>query len=349
MRSTVLAVLIVTGATAVPAVLDARVIGPGGLEAVALSPDGKLVAVAGQNRVLYLLDAATLSVQRRVWLGARVGGLAFSADGKRLAIEDDADVIRLLDLEKGKEVARTLWVAGMVAGPGRVLVQDTGLVSKGVLRIYSLADLKELARLELPYRPAAYTFADSGKKLVILSYSEEGEEKKVPPTEVPTELTGLARLTFRQKYDGLESMLEVRELATGDTVKKQRLWYTSDSDSTVLSRVGEVTFALNRANVCARIAADGTKLFQTGLFVNHGLGISPDGKRLVAGGSGEGFWGQIDGGRPVKFTVDALPGQAEYFSRFAVRDDGTAYGVTSAFRVVKISTEGKVERVAAVY
>ena len=44
-----------------------------------------------------------------------------------------------------------------------------------------------------------------------------------------------------------------------------------------------------------------------------------------------------------------LPGQAEYFARFAVRDDGAAYGVTTGFRVVKIGKEGKLEKVAAVY
>ena len=37
------------------------------------------------------------------------------------------------------------------------------------------------------------------------------------------------------------------------------------------------------------------------------------------------------------------------FTRFAVRADGSAVGVTSAFRVVRISREGKVEKVAAVY
>jgi hypothetical protein len=204
--------------------------------------------------------------------------------------------------------------------------------------------------VEIPYRPAAYTFAASGKEVVILSYSARGTEKYVPATEVPSELTGLARLTFRQRYDGLDSVLEVREVATGKPLKRHRLWYTSDSDSTVLARQGEVTFALNRANICARIAADGkTTLFQTGAFVNQGLGVSPDGKRLVVGGSNRGSWGPVEGGPRVRFTIDPLPGQTEYFARFAVRDDGTAYGVTTAFRVVKINSDGKVEKVAAVY
>ena len=347
MRTTVLTVAIVVLASAVGA---RGVPGGGGLEAVAISPDGKVVALGGQNRVLYLLDADTLEVKRRLWLGARIGKLTFSKDGKRLAVEDDADVLRLLDVASGKEVARMIDVAGLVAGPDHVLVHDTGIVSKGILRVYSLADLKETARLELPYRPSTYTFAASGKQVVILSYSAKGTEKYVPSTEVPSELTGLARLTFRQRYDGLESMLEVRELASGKVLKQQRLWYTSDSDSTILARAGEATVVLNRANICARIAADGkTTLFQTELFLNHGLGLSPNGKRLVVGGSGEGSWRPLEGGKAVKFVIDPLPGQAEYFARFAVSDDGTAYGVTTAFRLLKIDRDGKVARVTAVY
>jgi WD40 repeat protein len=326
------------------------VTGRGGLEAIAVSPDGKLLAVGGQNRVLYLLDGGTLEVKQRLWLGARIGNLAFSRDGKRLAVEDDADGLQLFDLEKGKAVARMTDVAGLVPGTDRVLVRDAGIVSKGILRVYSLTDLKEVARLDLPYRPAAYTFADAGKQVVILSYSEKGTEKYVPATEVPIELTGLERLTFRQRYDGLESLLEVRELASGKVLKQQRLWYTSDSDSTILARVGETTFVLNRTNICARIAADGeTTLFRTDLFLNQGMGVSPDGKILVAGGLEAGTWGPIEGGRAVKFAIDPLPGQAEYFSRFEVRDDGTAFGVTTAFRVVKIGKDAKVEKVMAVF
>ena len=48
----------------------------GGLEAVAVSPDGKSLAVGGQNRTLYLLDASTLEVRRRVWVGGRIVFLA---------------------------------------------------------------------------------------------------------------------------------------------------------------------------------------------------------------------------------------------------------------------------------
>jgi hypothetical protein len=55
------------------------------------------------------------------------------------------------------------------------------------------------------------------------------------------------------------------------------------------------------------------------------------------------------GGKVERFTVDALPGWPEYFSRFVVAGDGTVYGVTTAFRLVRVSKRGKVEKAVPVY
>src|SRR5436305_710343 len=80
----------------------AAVTGVGGLEAVAVSPDGKVVAVGGQNRVVYLLDAKTLAVTKRLWIGARIGRMTFSRTGARLIVEDETDRLRLLEVPSGK-------------------------------------------------------------------------------------------------------------------------------------------------------------------------------------------------------------------------------------------------------
>ena len=82
------------------------VTGRGGLDAVAVSADGKWIAVGGQNRVVYLLDADTLEVKKRIHLGARIGGLAFSRDGTRLVIEDETDTLHLMDTATAKVVAK---------------------------------------------------------------------------------------------------------------------------------------------------------------------------------------------------------------------------------------------------
>jgi hypothetical protein len=320
-----------------------------GLEAVAVSHDGKSLAVGGQNRVVYLLDAGSLEVKKRLSVKARVGNLAFSKDGKRLAVEDEDDVVRLIEVATGKEVARVSRVAGLTASGDLIAVRDVREFDSAVIRLLSLADLKEVGKIELTYRPAAWAFTDGGKRLLALSLSQAGSERRIAPAKFPKDLSGLARQEFRLKNDGLESLLELREVAGGKTVERARLWFTSDSDSTVLARTGKVVHVLNRGNLCARVEGGAAKLYATPLFVNHAIGVSPDGSRLVLGAGGEGYWGRTEGDKGrKKFTIEALSGQ-EWFTRVAVLDDGRAFGVTSAFRAVRIDKEGDVEKIEAVY
>ena len=98
---------------------DLQAITRGKLEDIALSPDGKWLAAASASGV-YLHDAATLAYVRPLLQGVWVSGLAFSSDGKRLAI-GGYHWAALLDFETGKELARLEDLADWVTvafGPG---------------------------------------------------------------------------------------------------------------------------------------------------------------------------------------------------------------------------------------
>ena len=324
--------------------------GRSGLEAVAVSADGKWIATGGQNRVVYLLAADTLEVKKRIYLGVRIGGLAFSRDGTRLVIEDETDTLHLMDTSTGKVLAKLANMNGMLADAvgDQLLVRDLSEPEKPRLRRLSTAKLEDRGRIDLEGRAAAFTLDATGKRIVVLGASQPGDEKRVPVKEVPRELTGLARWTFRLKYDGLVSQFYTIDLATGKIGERTKLWYTSDSENTIVVPAGKTTYVLNRVNICAKIVGEKIDLFATPDRVNYALGISPDGKTLLTGGMGTGTHGPVEGNR-VRFEVETLPGPAEMFTRFAVRNDGSAVGVTSAFRIVRISHDGKVEKVAAVY
>jgi hypothetical protein len=330
--------------------LAGGVSGRGGLDAVAVSSDGKWIATAGQNRVVYLLDADTLEVKKRVYLGVRVGGLAFSRDGTRLVIEDETDTLHLMDTSTAKVSVKLANMNGMLADPlgDQLIVRDLSEPEKQRLRRLSTLKLEDLGVIDLDDRASAYRLDATGKRLIILGASRPGDEKRVPANEVPRELTGLARWTFRLKYDGLVSQLTTVDLATGKPLERATMWYTSDSENTLVVPAGKTTYILNRVNICAKVVGDKIDLFETPDRINYALGISPDNKTLLTGGIGTGTHGPVEGKR-TRFDVETLPGQAEMFTRFAVRADGSAVGVTSAFRVVRISREGKVEKVAAVY
>jgi hypothetical protein len=333
-----------------PFALAGGVSGRAGLDAVAVSADGKWIAAGGQNRVVYLIDADTLEVKKRVHLGARIGGLAFSRDGTRLVVEDETDALHLMDTATAKVVAKLPNLSGLLADPSgdQVIVRDLSDPERPRLRRLSTAKLESLGLIDMDSRASAYSLDATGKRLVILSASRPGDEKRVPANEVPRELTGLARWKFRLEYDGLVSQLSTLDLATGKVLGRKTLWYTSDSENTVVVPGDKTTYVLNRVNICAKIAGDKIDLFETADRINYALAASPDNKTLLAGGIGTGTHGPVEGKR-TRFEVAPLPGQPEMFTRFAVRADGSAVGVTSAFRVVRISREGKVEKVAAVY
>ena len=67
------------------------------LGAIAVSPDGATLVAAGDNRVLYVLDPASLEVKQRVAIGVNPYAAYFSADGKTLAIHDTDGAVTLFN------------------------------------------------------------------------------------------------------------------------------------------------------------------------------------------------------------------------------------------------------------
>jgi hypothetical protein len=329
-----------------------------GLDALAVSADGKLLATGGTSRVLFLLGE-DLAVRKRIWHGARIQSLAFSRDGTRLLLGDDADTLHLFEVSSGKVLVRVNRVRGLVAAAEADLAVARSL-SNGrgtLLRLFSLTDGSEKRRLELKESVSAYALDSAGKQLTVLSMSHQGDEKRVPITETPRDLKGLARREFQLKNDGQVADLRVYEVPSGRVVREQTLWYTSDSDSTRLFLMGPTCWVANFNNTCARVAGDGTiTLFETGMLFNHALAASPDGKVLLAGGLHEATYGAPDAptdgppeNRRRRFTLDPLPGADEFLSAAVVRPDGSFFTVTTAYRLVQASREGKVERVVPVY
>jgi WD40 repeat protein len=134
------------------------------LEAIAFSPDGKLLAVGGgMGEVLRVWDVAAGRLLHRIDGRRTDHGLTFSPDSKTLAAWCDDRTLRLWDMATGKEQAALRTTRGLClafAPDGKVLAgggQD-GLV------LWDVAARRELR--QLPSRRAwALAFAPDGKTL----------------------------------------------------------------------------------------------------------------------------------------------------------------------------------------
>jgi dipeptidyl aminopeptidase/acylaminoacyl peptidase len=101
---------------------------PPGTTTVAVSPDGKLIACAGQNAAILLLDATTGKTVRR--LKGHANGTAvvqFSPDGKKLASAGAADnTIRLLETDTDKVLRQIVVPPEQAEAAGNVRIVTAG-------------------------------------------------------------------------------------------------------------------------------------------------------------------------------------------------------------------------------
>ena len=313
-----------------------------GLEALALSSDGKWLAVAGRNRAVYVLDSATLEVRQRHGVGAAVRNLAFTPDAAQIVVEDNRATLRRLERGSGKQLATLEDARGLTVHPSGKLA----LVYGETVRLIQLADFRIVATMETSERPAALAFDANGKQIFVLEQGQFTEdEKRLPAAEIPEKLHGLEREEFRQRHDGRVCLLRSYDLE-GKEQRRRRLWYTSDTDSTTLIPRGEEMLILNRSNIVARLDATGAiTLYRLDVPVVHARAASPDGSRVALGLRGRV---RLLSDKVQELSLEELPDEAEFVTRLLVRPEGGLYGVTSAYRAFEISRLGKV-RVVPVF
>lgn len=312
---------------------------------VAVTRDGSRIVAGGDVRALYEIDPATLEVKRRVHLGRRVQELAFSKDGTVLVVES-TEAMQWLD-------AKTLQPTRTETKIGRMSVAaEADLVAVNSRRRPWSINVLQMKTGEvtasLPYESrrsiAGFGITPDGKRVALLYARQKNEaEKAVPYKEIPQELKGTARNEFQQKNDGYTSQLVVFDVATGKTLVDKTLWYAPKGGNNRFVWTGEVLHVIAYDNQCARITLDGTiRYFELANSYNYAFEASGDGEVLLSGGLRTGTRTVLDGLKPTPFELEKIDGFPEYFKDFSIAGDGTAYGGTTAWRLIKISPEGKI-------
>jgi len=319
----------------------------GGL-AVGVSSDGKFLAAAGDNRVLYILDPVTLETKQRILVNTTVVKVLFSKDNSRLLLLDTSDELLLFKTSDwstdGAPVKAPYFTAAPMAD-----VYACALSSPKRVEVRSLTDHKVKATIPLPDKPnSALLGLDSkGSRVAVLFAPEDdpAETKQTPPAE----LKRAEKNAFVHANDAKSSQFFIADATNGKVIQQGKTGYAAPY-SGAFGFIDEGDFfVVKSGDDNARIKPDGSfSIFDlTSGF--YGAALSNDCKVLATGSMRDGMLITVASIQPVKFKVDTIPGWPEYFQSFSFNGDGTLYGSTSAYRVTRISKDGKVEKTASVY
>ncbi|MFO0881389.1 MAG: M56 family metallopeptidase [Gemmataceae bacterium] len=210
---------------------------------VAVSPDGRTLAVGGEERLVKLVDVATGSV-RQVLEGHEdfVTHVAFAPDGKRLATASFDGTIKLWEVGTGK-LLHTLtghenWVFSVVFSPDGLLLASGGY--DRTVRLWEVATGKALATLD-KHRAGvrAVAFSRDGKLLASGGTDRAVRVWDVAKREVVHTLKGhdnaVRDLVFSPQADLLASAGEDNTI---------RLWDLHEGKSIATNRANAVVRAL---------------------------------------------------------------------------------------------------------
>jgi hypothetical protein len=350
MRQFILLVLCLGLILCLPAVALAST--PLGGLAVAVSPNGQVMVAAGDNRVLYVIDSAKMEVSNRVWLGTCIVDLGFNKDGNTVVAEDTDGTLHLIDAKTWKPVKKEPKAEKM--SPARKADLVAGLNPESIgnsIRFLSMTDLGAKGKVSFAQgeKVAALGLDPEGARLAVLlePVNDDSEPKGAAP---PAGLKGLEAEEFRLKNDGRTSRLLVFKVPEGSKISEHKLFYSPSSGGAKILFQGENVLVVNYSNLNAKINPKGeVTLFQLDNSYNYGIGFSPDQKTLMTGGLADGTYTRVADLAQTKFQPDRLSGWPEYFKGFAVAGNGTAYGATSAYRVIKINPQGGFEKSVPVF
>ena len=316
------------------------------LGAVAMSPDGKILVAGGDTRALYVLDPKNFEVIKRIWIQTNIYEMAFNRDGSTLVVEDTKETLYFFDTATWKIKNQVKKAGNFSAAPKVDLLagMNPGYKKSRIL-LLSMSDGKQQGIIEHPGKALVIGLSPDGKKLVVLS---DGPRDIEPKKKAPKKLRGLERAAFLQQHDGRTGVFTQYDVASGKQTRQQTVFY-NPGGFVGMALAGDACYVLSYSNLNGKWQGDSFEMFHSQNSYNYGAGVSSDHKRFATGGLRDLTYVELDGLKMLKQKISSLPGWPEYFKGFGFGPDGSLYGVTTAYRLVVISPQGKLVKVVPIY
>lgn len=315
------------------------------LGTIAVSPDNSTLIAAGYNRVMYVCNPADLSVKQRIFLEIIPYDASFTSDGKSLAIVSSDRFVNVYDTttwEKKAEIPKAQDVSFAHGSDELVVMLATNYRDKKRIQpiaVYDMSTGEKKREASFEFEGYAIGTNQDASQVVLMSRpkTDEAETKE----KTPKELKDLERAEFELKHDGKTAEVLWLDSELKET-NRNKTFYSDSGTNHIFVKDNIATHLVYR-NRCVQFTPDGqAKLFKTDTSFNYGMGVSRDMKTIAAGGLATGMVMNAETQTSTSFKHSRLPGFPEYFYGFAIGPDGIAYGGTSAWRIIKISAEGKV-------
>jgi len=185
------------------------------ISAVAISPDGSTLLVAGDNRVIYTVDPVTLAVLDRRYESGKVDWMEFSRDGTSVYIlmEDERFIAYGAGSFKQRFIFEDVDEVSYAPEANRIALLENRYKG-GTLRIIQAANGKEMTAIEFPeIETELVALSADASRALILTDDEQTEDE--PKKDPPSELKDYAKYVFRQQNDGYMSQVMEVDLASG--------------------------------------------------------------------------------------------------------------------------------------